>query len=368
MLSHAELVDLEQQLRDKTVLSIYVNGDFADVAARNQWRTELRNALDAVEGSLHDASHAEREAFAAARRLALETVDGYKSGDGSPGWMGLFTSDRAYYTGVASVSVPTTATWSQGANLAPAIRMLKEARPVLVVVTDSTAARIYRYVGHNIRLEETVSRVAKVDEPDHLNKPLPQGFMSGLHGIPGADAAQKELRNATDLMLADAATRIGQLAGDDAWVLIGGIDVVASALRGRLEKKLMSRSDVAAFDVHDNEARLAASARENASRLRRAEDLRLVEDVVSDHAAGGTGAVGLADIDRALLNGQVHELYVTSKFVNEHPEEAVAAMRRAFDVAATVEHVSGEGADKLDVAGGIAARLRFVITPVEAST
>ena len=368
MLSHAELVNLEQELRDKTVLSIYVNGDFSDVAARNQWRTELRNALDAVEGSLKNATHAEREDFAAARRLALEEVDGYKSGDGSPGWMGLFTSDRAHFTGVASVSVPTTATWSQGANLAPAIRMLKESRPVLVVVTDSTAARIYRYVDHSIRLEETVSRVAKVDEPDHLNKPLPQGFMSGLHGIPGADAAQKELRNATDLMLADAATKIGQLAGEDAWVLVGGIDVVASALRGRLEKKLMARSEVASFDVHDNEARLAALARENASRLRRAEDLRLVEDVVSAHAAGGLGAVGLTDIDRALLNGQVHELYVTSTFVNEHPEEAVAAIRRAFDVSATVEHVSGEAADKLDAVGGIAARLRFVITPVEAST
>jgi stalled ribosome rescue protein Dom34 len=120
--------------------------------------------------------------------------------------------------------------------------------------------------------------------------------------------------------------------------------------------------------VHDNEARLAASARENASRLRRAEDLRLVEEVVSAHAAGGTGAVGLADIDRALLNGQVHELYVTSTFVNERPDEAVVAIRRAFDVSATVEHVSGEAADKLDAAGGIGARLRFVIAPVEVAS
>ena len=368
MLSHAELVSLEQQLRDKTVLSIYVNGDFSDVAARNQWRTELRNALDAVEESLREATHAEREEFASARRLALDEVDGYKSGDGNPGWMGLFTSDRAHFTGVASISVPTTATWSQGANLAPAIRMLKESRPVLVVVTDSTQARIYRYVGQDIRLEDTVSRVAKVDEPDHLNKPLPQGFMSGLHGLPGADAAQKELRNATDVMLADAATRISKLAGDDAWVLIGGIDVVANALHGRLEKKLTPRSTVASFDVHDNEPRLAALARENASRLRREEDLRLVEEVLSAQAAGSTGAVGLNEIDRALLNGQVHELYVTSTFVNDHPEEAVAAIRRAFDVSATVEHVSGEGAEKLDAVGGIAARLRFVISPVEVSS
>ena len=316
---------------------------------------------------MRDATHAEREEFSAARKLALKEVDGYKSGDGSPGWMGLFTSDQVHFTGVAPVSFPTIATWSQGANLAPAIRTLKQSRPVLVVVTDSTQVRIHRYVDHSIRLEETVSRVAKVDEPDHLNKPLPQGFNSGLRGLPGADAAQKELRSATDLMLADAARRIGQLAGDDAWVLIGGIDVVASALRGRLDKKLAARSDVAPFDVHDNEARLTVLARENASRLRRAEDLRLVEEVVSAHAAGGNGAIGLTDIDRALLNGQVHALYVTSTFVNEHPEEAVAAIRRAFDESATVEHVSGEAAEKLDAVGGIAARLRFVIAPVEAS-
>jgi stalled ribosome rescue protein Dom34 len=119
--------------------------------------------------------------------------------------------------------------------------------------------------------------------------------------------------------------------------------------------------------VHDGEARLAALARETASRMRRAQDLRLVEDVVSAHAAGGTGAVGLMDIDRALVNGQVHELYVTSTFVTERPEEAMSAIRRAFDVSATVEHVSGEGADKLDAVGGIAARLRFVLAPVEAN-
>ena len=171
MLSHEELMTLEQKLRDETVLSIYVNGDFSDVAARNQSRTELRNALDAVEESMREASHAEREEFASARRLALDEVDGYTSGDGKTGWMGVFTSDRAHFTGVASISVPTTATWSQGANLAPAIRMLKESRPVLVVVTDRTQARNYRYVGQEIRLEDTGSRVAKVDEPDHLTRP-----------------------------------------------------------------------------------------------------------------------------------------------------------------------------------------------------
>ena len=66
------------------------------------------------------------------------------------------------------------------------------------------------------------------------------------------------------------------------------------------------------------------------------------------------------------VNGQVHALYITSAFVNEHREEAASAVRRAFDESASVEHVSGEAAERLDAAGGIAARLRFVISPEHA--
>lgn len=361
MLNHDELSRLEQALRDRMVLTIYVNGDVTDVAARAQWRTELRNALDAIESSLAGSTHAEREDFSATRELALKKIDGYAPGDGSPGWMGLFTPGEVHHAGVAPVPVPTQATWSQGANLAPAIRMVKEARPVLVVVTDSTQVRIHRYVDRTISLEESFDQDAKVDQPYHSQKPLPQGFNKGQRGLPGADAAQRELRNATDLMMSEAATRISQLAGGDAWVLIGGINVVATALHGKLEKRLADRSAVVPIDVHDKESRLAELAREHASRLRAAEDLKRVEEVLSANAAGGTGAVGLRDIDRALFNGQVHELYLTSTFVNEHADEAVNAIRQAFDKSATVEHVSGDAADRLDAEGGIAARLRFTI-------
>lgn len=368
MLSHAALMNLERQLRLETVLSIYINGEFADVAARGQWRTELRNALDAIEGSLRNATHAEREAFSSARELALKEVDQYRNGEDAPGWMGLFTADKVHYTSVAPIAIPTVATWSQGPNLAPAIRSLKEARPVLIAVTDSTEVRIYRYVDHAISLEDSLQRDAKVDQPYHMSRPAPQGFSSGTRGRPGAEAAQREERKATDTLLAEAATRLEQLAGLDAWILIGGIDVVASALHGRLDKKMEHRAAIIPLDIHDKEARLAEYAREHASRLRRAEELRLVDEVLSAHAAGGTGAAGLKEIDQALLNGQVHELYVTSAFVNDHAEEAMSAIRRAFDESATVEHVSGEGAEKLDAAGGVAARLRFTLQPVSAAS
>jgi stalled ribosome rescue protein Dom34 len=166
-------------------------------------------------------------------------------------------------------------------------------------------------------------------------------------------------------MLNEAAERIRLLAGEDSWVLLGGIDAVATDLHRRLDKQLASRSTVIPLDINDGEAHLAEAAREHVSRLRSTEDLRSVDDILSAKAAGGTGAVGLRQIDEALLNGQVHALYLTTKFVSEHAEGAESAIRRAFDEGATVEHVSGEAADRLDAAGGIAARLRFVIKPVE---
>lgn len=363
MLTHAELTTLEQALRHRTVLSVYINGEVTDNAARTQWRTELRNALDVIDTSLAEATHAEREEFAATRKLVESAVQGFTPGNDAPGWMGLFTSDEVHFAGTVAVPVPTVVTWSLGANVAPAVRVLKEARPVLVVVADATQARIYRYVDRAISLADSFDRDAKVDKAYYTSRRNAQGFSSAVRGEPGTDAAQRELRNATDQMLKEVSGKISDLSADGAWILIGGIDGVAAALHGSLEKRLVDRSAVVPIDVNDSEAILAGIAREHASRLRVTEDLRQVENVLSAHAAGGTGAVGLKDIDQALLNGQVNELFLTSSFLKEHPEEAVSAIRRAFDVSAVVEHVSGEAAEKLDAAGGIAAKLRFTLAP-----
>jgi hypothetical protein len=361
MLNHADLTKLEQNLRDRTVLSIYINGENSNAATRGQWRTELRNALDAIDELLDGAPHAEREAFSATRELALSKVDAYEPGEDAPGWMGLFTPREVHYAGVVSVPVPTRATWATGANLAPCIRVLKEARPVLVVVADRSRVRIHRYVDRTVSLVESLEREVHIDEHYHMSRPAPSGFHSGTRGTPGTDAVQREMRKGTDSLLADAAARVEELAGNDAWVLVGGIPVVASALHGRLNHRLESRATVVALDVHAPDAMLAESAREHASRLRAREDLERVEHVVAAKARGSTGAVGLEDTGRALVNGQVRELYLTSAFVQDHVDEAVDAIRRAFDEGAKVEHVSGDAAQRLDAAGGIAAKLRFTI-------
>ncbi len=361
MLTHAELATLEQTLRDRNVLSVYVNGEVTDVAARSQWRTAIRNVFDEIAESLSGASHEEREGFAAARELALGELRSFTPGQDAPGWMGFFTDGEVHRAGVASAPVPTVATWGKGANIAPGIRVLKEARPVLVAVADAAKVRIHRYVDRTLTLGDEFARDPHVDKPYHTSRPLPQGFTSGTRGLAGADAAQRELRKATDDMLSDAVSRLESMAVDNAWILVGGISTVAMDLHGRLPQRLQDRASVVSLDVHTSEAGIAETAREHASRLRAADDLARIEKVVAAKAAGGTGAVGTEEIDRALVNGQVHELYLTSSYVAAHADEAVDAIRKAFDEGATIEHVSGDAAERLDAVGGIAARLRFTI-------
>jgi hypothetical protein len=259
------------------------------------------------------------------------------------------------------------AAWSTGACVAPYIRALKENRPILVAVVDSTKARISRYVEGAVQPVETVERKATVDQPYHMSSPPRTGFHSGTRGRAGTDAAQKEDQNATDRMLAETAFRIGALATDGAWIVIGGIPVVATAALAQLAPDAAARATRAEhLDVHATDAQVAECARESASRLRDAEDLRRIDEAISAASSGGAGAIGIVETQRALELAQVRELFITQKFLENQAADADAAVRRAMDEGAIVEHVSGEAAARVDALGGMAARLRYA-PPREAS-
>ena len=360
MLTYQGLVDLERALRDKTVLSVYVNGENSDPATRDRWRADLRHSFDDIESWLRESSHTEREAFAACRDAALKELNGFPPNAGERGWTGFFTADGPYHVGVVPVGVPTMAAWSTGACVAPYIRALKENRPVLVAVVDSTQARIFRYVEGAVQLLETIERKTLVDQPYHMGSPPRTGFHSGTRGRAGTDAAQKEEQNATDRMLVDAAARIGALATDGTWIVIGGIPVVATAALAQLAPDSAARAMRAAhLDIHATDAQVAECARESASRLRDADDLMRIEEAASAAQSGGAGAIGVVDTKHALDLAQVRELFITQRFLENHAADASAAVQRAMDAGAIVEHVSGEAAVRADALGGMAARLRY---------
>lgn len=359
MLTYGNLADLERALRDKTVLSVYVNGENSDPATRDRWRADLRHSFDDIERWLEGSSHSERETFAACREMALKELSGFAPIAGERGWTAFFTADGPYHVGAVPVAVPTMAVWSTGACVAPYIRALKENRPVLVAVVDSTQARIFRYVEGAAQPVETVERKAVVDQPYHMGGPPRLGFSTGTRGRAGTDAAQKEEQSATDRMLAEVASRIGTLS-TDGWIVIGGIPVVATAALAQLAPDPASRAMRAEhLDVHATDAQVAECARESASKLRDADDLKRIDGAVSAAQSGGAGAIGIVDTVRALDLAQVRELFITQKYLENHAADADAAVRKAMDAGAVVEHVSGEAALRVDALGGMAARLRY---------
>ena len=103
---------------------------------------------------------------------------------------------------------------------------------MIVAVADHSQARIFRYVEGEIAFVESVERKLMADQPYHMGRPPRAGFSSNTRGRTGTDAAQKEEQSATSHMLAETASRIGALAKDSAWIVIGGIpDVATAALR-----------------------------------------------------------------------------------------------------------------------------------------
>jgi hypothetical protein len=167
-------------------------------------------------------------------------------------------------------------------------------------------------------------------------------------------------------MIADAADRARELADADGWILIGGIKRVAARITEILEPAAPTRvSALESLDVHSSEAEIAERARSGVSRLRDALDERRLAEIEDAANAHGLGVVGPAETRAALEQSSVRDLYLTHRFLEDHPSEAEHAVRSALDQDATIEEVSGIAAARLDPRGGMAAGLRFRPAGVE---
>lgn len=363
MLTYLDLVDLQRTLGERTVLSVYVNGEERDPAKRRRWRIDLRHSLDDIASWLKGSSHAERENFAKCRRTLLERLDTIRGTIRSPGWVGFYTTDGEQHAGPVAAGVPTMAVWSTGPCLTPYVRAFKEARPVIVSIVDSRKARLYRYAERKVDLIETLRAHVTIEKPSHMSAPPRPGFHGGTRGTAGADEVQRELREGTSHMLSELVEKVTQLAADSAWFVVGGIPSVAKALLSRLPAELAARTAQAErLDVHATKAEVADVARQTASMLRDRNDLQRISDALGT-TSNGRGVTGSVDVKRAVEQGRAREVYFTLGFLENHAADAEEMVRLALGSQAQVEQASGNAAARLDEVGGIAARLRYALAP-----
>jgi hypothetical protein len=258
--------------------------------------------------------------------------------------------------------------WSQGAWLVPCLAGTREDHAV-VAVADSRHTSVYAYRNALIERVDRVRAHHEVQNPPlHMGTPSRIGFHPGTHGATGHDAAQRGSLVGRDHMIADAVERVSRLAGDDAWILVGGIKAVRARLLEDLVRVAPDRVlELDSLDVHASDAEIADAARTGASALRDALDSRRIHEIVEAAGPHGLGAVGAEAIKDALDHVCVHQLYLTERYVAEHPIEAETAVRESLDQNARVEEVSGKAAELLDGLGGIAAALRFRPTATRAT-
>lgn len=368
MMNFPQLVALAHSLRERQVLSVYLDGKATDTAQQRAWRVQLDQRLDNLRTWLSESDHAEREEFEQCVRLLDKELEAFTENVGMPGWVAFITADRVHVAARLPVAMPTLAVWSTGPSVAPYMRALKEIREVIVVHADSTRADIYKYQLGKLEHVSTTRAHHTVMTPSHMGDAPRAGFHGGTRGATGHDQAQRSLLAGTKRMLWEAAEATLRVASPDGWIVTGGIPMVgrhlADMLAARAPERVLHDDSL---DIHASKADLATAARRAASTLRNAMDKARIAEIVDVSSATGLGAVGPADTRETLNQRRVRDLYLTLRYLEDHPAEAEDAARAAMDQGALIEEVSGPAAELLDAHGGMAARLRYRLAQPQAS-
>ncbi|MEQ9401933.1 MAG: hypothetical protein RJQ04_22385 [Longimicrobiales bacterium] len=361
MLAQQELMELYRSLEDQPTLSVYVDGDQHDPAARSAWRTRLEGEVNRVRDALNGGDEA---AFEAAWGRVWKEFRDYEEGFLPGAGMAAFaTADRLVHVARFPVAPPTLVRWEQGLRAAPYVRVLKQERPVVVSLTDRERARLFRY--KDADLHELPSLVADTAMGDLGEASVTKrgGRSSGRRGETATDQAQRILEVSADRLLAHVAQRLEEEAGAEGFLVLGGTQETIAKVHGNLSRHMAERAvHRASLHLEMPLPEVRSAVRAAASELTETLQEKLVDQVFDQARSGGKGALGRDATIEALRERRVDTLLLSRDFVSEDPDLADRCVGTAFAQGAGVEEVGGaQGSRLTQEAEGVAARLRFRI-------
>jgi hypothetical protein len=358
LLSRDQLLALTATLKDEPVLSVYIDGSSPDPSSP-QWRIALSHALEKARATL-PPDHASRRAFEGAIRLLFERLTAQTGGLGSRGWVGFIGPHEVFYANRCSIPMPTIAVWAQGPHVAPYISALSASHTATLALVDARRIEIFAYAAEQLHRVDEVRAHHSSSPPSHLGSAPREGFHVGTRGGTGRDRLQRALREATARMERDAAEAILHRAGDSGAILVAGTPQHRRELQKRLAAAAPGRVlELGSADIHATPAQLAAAVEAGCDTLRRRRIEREVMAVIEAAGARGPGAVGHETTRWALDEGRVQSLYITSRFLGDHAEDAELLVRSALAQRADVDVLWNGSADAVDAQGGVVARLRY---------
>lgn len=358
MLNREELVALFRKYRGERVLSLYLNAEEHDPAKRRAWRRALDHAIEDARARIDPG---ETEAFDAALahlKLELKRYDAFLPG---AGWAGFARPDGLLHAESLPIVMPNLSRWEDGIRVAPYVRALKGAEPVITVLADSRQVRLYRRVnGELAELPEIRADTFFGDLTD-VNMSKRATTHTGVRGATDTDAAQRLEGVGTERMLKALVEQLRDLANRNGSIVIGGTDEISAQLLARLPRALQTRAiEERSISFHDSLADLKRASAAAADVLAARNQARLLDDVLDLAHSGGRGCLGPEQTSESLREGRVEILLLSRRFTSEHPEFSDFYTGTAFEQGADVEEMAGESGDRLDQEGaGVGARLRF---------
>jgi len=360
MLSREKLTELYHELRDEGVLSIYLDGEGHDPAKRNVWRRELEHEVDGARAALDES---EREAFEKAHALLMDEIDDFEAFVPGKGWVGFATPAGVRYAETVPVPMPTLVRWERGLRVAPYVRGLKQSRVVATVLLDSRRARIFHYRDGELIEPEDLRADTFLGDLSDMNTSKRPSTHTGTRGETGTDAAQRALQVGSERMVKHIVERVGEMVGQEGFLVVGGTPEMASLLVQALPKSVQDRvAERPSMHMGMSSAQVRDVVEEAATELSRGLQESLVRIVVDAALADGKGCLGPEETERALRERRVDTLVLARSFIDAQPDFADRCVGTAFEQHADVEEVSGEAEDLLrEKGGGIGARLRYRI-------
>jgi hypothetical protein len=362
MLDHEKLMELYRVLRDRKVLSVYLDADQRDPAERNKWRTRLEHEVARMAREL-DGNEAEREDFERAWTLLEGTLDGYKSFLPDRGWVGFATPDRLWYAENVPVPMPDGVYWEEGIRVAPYVRGLKQARPVVVVVVDSRRARVFRYRSGEVAELHDVRADTFMGDINDVGMSKRPASHTGVRGETSTDTAQRVLDNVFERMLKYVLEVVSGVMDPHSFLVIGGTNESSARLYEELPKNLLPRAvQSTPLYLEVGKAELKEIVEQAASQLTQRTQEELLDQVVELAGAGGRACVGREETLEALEEMRVDTLLLSRRLIRAEAELADRCVGQALAQDAAVEELGEQGGERLDQAGGgIGARLRYQI-------
>lgn len=364
MLSHNDLRTLLDDLDERLVLTAYLADDEHDPAQRSAWRLRLDGLLDQARTGAGPAGEHEFDRAREHLLGELRRVRGFLPG---PGWVAFVTADGVAWSGALPASTSDHVAWLSGPVIAPILRSLKQARPVILALVDARRARVFRYEERAVVEIHDARADSYIDDLSDRTTSKRAATHSGIRGETARDAAKRLLRGASERMLDDVALRINELAAEENVVVYGGSKEARAGLHQRIAGRLGERAlEDASLYVVMTRAEIEQALERIASRLTVRLQTVFVEQMLDRAGVGARVAVG-SDATRHAAEGQIDRLLVTPRYARERSAEIETLIAAALRYGGVVEEVGGEAGALLDRnAEGVAARLRYAPQPAAA--